>query len=580
MRILLLHPDDDPKKIACLKQKFDLVVDLGVAGHSSYQRWRESIGCPVKPIPKAEFTDLAIVQQALDLGVGCLVDDLGFDWWDLVSVRFYEQVLEVLRLQRLVDGCGPTPEIFLYGRGFHARVLNFLLPGRVRNFANNAAVPWRALQLVRRVARLRPSQVLEIAGDKYDGGYGFRRLLAAARDGCSEPVVLLPSAYSNASSVALGYAAILPDSRFLLVTTRSSGSVKDLPRNVSSAALASYARANVSNSELERLERSWQRLAEVFRQNRELSILVQAGYFDSVPRILKEGLSIRNAWLQVFASQRISAVLCADEMNWHTRLPILIARSQELPTAACHHGALDLRYSFRETSADWLLVKGRMERDYLVETCGLCSQQIEVAAPLRVRSSRLSGQAKKSIVFFSEPYENFGERCQEIYQEILPDLAELARQHDCEIVVKLHPYESLRTRKRLAESILHPQQRILLKVIDGPLQDELLERTWFAVTITSGAALDCALRRVPVFLCEWLDSSNSMYGEQFIKFRVAGRISGKEAISEIPSKLENFPVAELTNLWQTANPDRLRDLLSGALQNGPSKIGVAEARRA
>src|SRR5579884_2273243 len=211
--------------------------------------------------------------------------------------------------------------------------------------------------------------MLEILGDKYDGSYRLRRLMAKPKGGLRTSAVLLPSAYGNASYVALGYARMLPDQSFLLVATRRSGLIKDLPQNVVSARLASYAPPVISKSEFKRLVSSWQRVLHEFCREPMSSILSRVGCFDRVPLALKEGLYVRDAWLQIFASEPISAVLCSDEMNWRTRLPLLIARSKSLPTVACHHGALDIRYAFRKTSADRFLAKGLMEHNYLVERC-------------------------------------------------------------------------------------------------------------------------------------------------------------------------------------------------------------------
>ena len=55
---------------------------------------------------------------------------------------------------------------------------------------------------------------------------------------------------------------------------------------------------------------------------------------------------------------------------------------------------------------------------------------------------------RKSIVFFSEVYEiSGGGRAKEFYRDVLPPLADLAIQEHCQLVVKLHPAESLAERQ-------------------------------------------------------------------------------------------------------------------------------------
>src|SRR5581483_915392 len=382
MRILLLTHNDHPEKIADLRQSFDFIFDLSGSYSSSCQRWSELIGLPVEPVPKSQFADFRLVGKILNHGTDHVIDDLGFDWWDLISIEYYEQMLETLRLERFVSSCDANAEFFVIDSGFCARVLKYMAPGRVHEFTRASPLGRQRTTRVPRHLRLRPSQILEILGDKYDSNYRLRRLLTK-RAGSSDAVVLLPSAYGNASSTALNYARILPDKKFLLVSTRRSGRVKLIPENVACSALASYSPANVSSRELQQLLFSWHRLLQEFRRDRALSILAEVGCFDLVRHILQQGLFIRDAWLQVFASQPVSAVLATDEMNWHTRLPLLIAHAKGLPTVACHHGALDRRYSLRGTSADCLLVKGSMERNYVIEVCRRPAKQVEVGAPSR-----------------------------------------------------------------------------------------------------------------------------------------------------------------------------------------------------
>lgn len=580
MRVLLLaHNNDDPEKIAGHRESFDVVFDLGESCLSSCQRWSELIGKPVEPVPKSQFADLELAGKILDRGIGHLIDHLGFDWWDLISIEYFEQLLEIIRLERFVNGCNTNPEFFVMDSGFRIRVLKCLAPGRVHEFAGATRRKRQRLTKLTRHLRLRPSQILEIFGDKYDANYRFRRLLRN-RTGSSEPVVLLPSAYGNASSTALGYARILPDQKFLLVTTRRSGRVKHVPENIIPSALASYAPSNTSSRELQSLLFSWHRLLREFRQDRALSILSEVGCFDLVPRVLQQGLFIRDAWLQVFASEPVSAVLSADEMNWQTRLPLMIARARGLPAVACHHGALDRRYSLRGTSADCLLVKGSMERNYVTEVCRRSAKHVEVGAPSRTQSARIDHADKTAIVFFSEPYEHFGQRCREMYQQILPGLAELAYHNGLDLVLKLHPFENRRARKHSAEELLGRKLGSGFRVIDGPLEGELLARTWFGVTITSTAAMDCALQGIPVFLCKWLDSSNSLYAQQFISFGVAKELSSIGVISEIPRMLENFPIVEQERIWQTIRPERLRELFSESTDNRVLDTQIVEAERA
>ena len=563
MRVLLVHPEDDPTQLQGIEQEFDMAFDLGTSTPSCYESWSELLRCPFQPLATAEFQDCFQVARTFSLGTGQVFDDFGFDWWDLLSIRFYESLLEVIRLCRYIDSCSPADEIFVSRSCFHSRVLKLIAPRKIHELRVRSSLPGRVGLLSSRISRLSPRKTLEVLEDKYDGSYRLRRRIARRSSTASEPLVLLPSAYGNASQIQLAYARAVPEMKFLLVSTRRSGQVEERPANVSSAKLAAYVGEKPGSAELQRLLRAWTQLLEEFEKIRELKVLVRAGQLAEVPRICEQGLVARDAWLRVFDSQPIAAVLCADEMNCNTRLPILIARLRGIPTIACHHGALDVRYSMRPTSADRVLVKGPMEKDYLLGCCGCAPEKFEVGAPPREIGVFRKSSNKDGIVFFSEPYENFGARCREFYAELLPRLADLAIQMGCELLVKLHPYESRSQRERLATDVLSARQRRALRVVDGPLQTALLDRARFALTITSTAAVDAALHQVPVFLCEWLNRSSHKYAEQFVKFRVAKRISSAEELTAIPRLLEDFEPVNARELAEEIQPQRLRDLFSG-----------------
>ena len=48
------------------------------------------------------------------------------------------------------------------------------------------------------------------------------------------------------------------------------------------------------------------------------------------------------------------------------------------------------------------------------------------------------------------------------------------------------------------------------------LQPEMLNKTWFGVTILSTVVVECALRGIPCFLCAWLESWPYGYIDQFV----------------------------------------------------------------
>jgi hypothetical protein len=561
MRFLLLHPEDKPTHGPWSHQSWDRVIDLGSAGPSAYERWGEFFGCPAGPLEKLELTDFDQIRRTLSFGLGRLVDEHGLDWWELIALRFHEQMERVLRLRKLAAQFDARDEIFVSRSGFYAEVLQILLQRKLHSFLSGDSFLVKLRRLVGVAKKLRLHQQWQIVGDKYDAGYRIRHALSSRKKPCTRPVVLLPTAYVNVSRTLLSYASAVPDSDFLLVTTRQSGWVATPPANVTVARLASYAPGKYSSREYRDLLRSWGELLGSLGYDEELSVLKQMRVFDSVPALLREGLAIRDAWLQVFAAEPVSSVLCADDTNPYTHLPLWIAHERGLPAIACHHGALDGRYLFKRSHADVVLAKGRMEKDYLVNICGLPEKKVEIAAPKKdIPQLNL-------IVFFSEPIEISGGRCYEVYREVLPKLADLAIATQCELVIKLHPQESFREKRKFADAVLGGLQRQVTRVVEGRLTDELLQHVRFAVTVISTTAVDCALRGIPVFLCDWLDFSAYGYARQFIKFGAATKLTSSEEIAKIPGLLGRISVLNDTrDLWEPVTTERLQQLLSGSLK--------------
>src|SRR6185437_10935381 len=221
--------------------------------------WERSLGCKIEPYPSLSTSDFARLRRMFGFGCGRLIDRHGLDWWDLLSLRWLDQFEQVVLLSRLLATLSEDDLIFVSSNGAHTRLLQALALGRVHAIdAGRRSRPWHPLT---KLSRLRLGQTLEIIGDKYDGSYRLRRFFARRGTKPSDrPLVLLPSAYGNASRTELAYAALLPDVDFLLVTTRRSGNVAAVPDNVGGARLAAYAVPGPGESELQGLLRSWEEL--------------------------------------------------------------------------------------------------------------------------------------------------------------------------------------------------------------------------------------------------------------------------------------------------------------------------------
>jgi hypothetical protein len=283
---------------------------------------------------------------------------------------------------------------------------------------------------------------------------------------------------------------------------------------------------------------------------------------------LRRGLAVRDAWRNVLDTEPIQAVLCADDSNPNSRIPMLLAQGRGLPNIACHHGALDCRYMFKRSYGEIIWAKGKMEQDYLVRKCGVPPEKVEIAAPALPPNER--GSEKSScqafrpyVLFISEAFDISG-RSEEFYKDVLPPLADLALASGRELIVKLHPAESEHQRTETLAGILSAQQKTVTRIVSGPLTEDLLTKAWFGITILSTVAMECAIRGIPCFLCKWLEFWPYGYIEQFIRFGVGSGLNDPSEIAKIPQYLQQHTgrpdVSQ--NCWQPAAAGRLRQLLT------------------
>jgi hypothetical protein len=567
MRILLFHREDQPLAGPWIGQSWDVVFDLGRGGWAAYERWAQAFRCPVQPIDglNRDNSRTRRVRELLEWGRGHLVDREGIDWWEMTALLIHQQLETLVLLNKFAENVAPGAEVFITRNGFEARALRLLLGDRLQVMGQKAA-PTRknATHYVQRIKRLSGTQILDVLGDKYDGAYRVRRYWHRRPIRQEKPVVLLPSAYVNVSLLGTGYARLAPEIAFLLVSTRRSGRLRDAPPNVEQEWLASYAGESSAEERLEILAQ-WNAMQQEIGQVLELALLRRLGLMDDFPRRFAEGLAVRDAWRQVFEQEPIQAVLCGDDSNPYTHIPLLLARKRGLPAIVCHHGAFDGRYHFKTNHAEVILAKGKMEWDYLVNVCGVDRAEVEIGAPETGRAPSLHERIGDSIVFFSEPYEVALGRTEEIYRDLLPGLAELAAGCGKKLVVKLHPSESPHDRKSLAAKLLGREEMKRIEWLTGSLNAALLQKAWFGIAVLSSVVLDCVVHGVPCFVCDWLDLWPYGYVAQYRKFGVGIGLSAPEEIAKIPDLLaRQQPRQNVTaDCWQLISRERLEDLLTG-----------------
>ncbi len=572
MRVLLLDPSDTFSGDLCAT-KWDLIVDLARAPLSTHQRWAREAGCPAISLYQfaEEIEDLHALKRLLDLGLGVLVDRLGIDWWDITSLMVAPDVAEGMLARRLAKQLLPGSQLFCSRPNRIARTLQNLLGCELVTFqASKLRYAGRRLKHYGQViSRFEGHELRQIAWDKFDSTHSIRRWLAPRPRGTGSPLVLLPSAYANVSQTAISYAAMLSDQQFLLVCARESGELRGLPPNVRSIPLASYY-SPPNAEELGLLVEQWEGLRKtLIGAAVEFRLADAVGALNRVPALLRWGAAIRDKWLRVYDVENVVSCLSADDSNPYTRVPLILAGLRGLPAIACHHGALDARMAFKQHRADIYLAKGEMEKDYMLRVCRVAPEKVVLGAPAsaaRSQPSRVADvQTKPWMVFFSEPYEVVSWRSDEIYKELLPRLSALATGLGLKLVVKLHPFESVKSHRRYLERFLSREERQRIELRLEPFSPDVWQGIRFALTVESTVAMECAGRGVPVFFCAWLRDAWTGYVGQYERFGVGQALNSPDEIVQIPEMLSSYGVSfrgpRLTNaITATA----LRAVLSGS----------------
>ena len=404
MRVLLLQPEDSPGAGPWSRERWDLIVDLGKSSQFSADAWSRQHGCPVLRTDsfREGVGDVRRVRDMFSAGRGRLIDEEGIDWWDLTFLDVEQDALTVLALRRVVEEVS-SAELWATRSGRPAGLLAVMLKRTLRTFerkglARSAALALRYAGLARRFST---AQIKEIFLDKYDSGYRWRARFSRRRQPCVEPVVLVPSAYGNVSRMAAAYARQLPQQAFLTVATRQSGRQFAPPANVQVRDLADYAKAVAPLAEITSLQERWTKLRSDLSEIPNLQVLADAGVLDPVSDWIRDGLSVRDAWREVLESEPVCGVLCGDDSNRYTALPVLLAARRKIPTVDFHHGAFDGRYLMKRLPCDVYLAKNEMERDYLLRVCGLPGERVVIGGP----SPRATQFRKRT----STTGENFGD---------------------------------------------------------------------------------------------------------------------------------------------------------------------------
>jgi hypothetical protein len=329
------------------------------------------------------------------------------------------------------------------------------------------------------------------------------------------------------------------------------------------ASLDSYFEST-DGREVRELQQGWEYLKHhLVSTSEEFRAADLTGALDRMPSLIRWGIAVRRAWQRVFERENVVGCLCADDSNPYSRIPLILAAQQGIPTIACHHGALDFRMAFKTQYADVYLAKSEIERDYLERVCKVLPERIVSAgAPSPGKINQPA--EKKYVVFFTEPYHTWGWRPDEVYRDLLPQLLKLVQCFGLRLVLKLHPFESLRGYRRMLRRVMPASSVNDVELRTGPCGENLWHSMKFALTVQSTAALECADRGVPVFLCSWLCDPYTGYADQFARFGVGHPLQAPEDLASVPGLLEKqgFTEPRANQIWDSIDSEKLKRLFT------------------
>ena len=114
MKILLLHPEDSPRRGPWARQRWDQIVDLGKSSEATAVAWQTLTGAPVLRLEsfRRSIEDPRAAGEILRARFGQLLDASGLDWWELTSLFVHAELETALALRRLAASADLSGDLF------------------------------------------------------------------------------------------------------------------------------------------------------------------------------------------------------------------------------------------------------------------------------------------------------------------------------------------------------------------------------------------------------------------------------------------------------------------------------------
>ncbi len=471
------------------------------------------------------FEDFRRVRRLLDLGCGQLVDEHGLDWWEIMGLLLHGELELLILLQRLAKTVGSEDEVYISRPGIHASLLRAFTDYPRQGFSVASGAQKGGLAHYVRVSKkLSAPQIIDVFWDKYDSGYQFRGKFGRKPEPLRHPAVLLPTAYVNVSRTGIAYANTFSEENFLLVATRRSGWVDELPRNVAATWLSLYASLRDRSAENAEMDGRWRSLLRELGKRQSLKFCTGWVFWILFPS--GSGTDSKSAMPgKMFSTPNRFRLCCARTTvilirgfpcSWRRPADYRILPAITAPWMAATFQE-ELRRCDLGEGKNGRRLSGAKMRSAAGEGGNWCT--------CTARELECGGKIQAIVVSAIHPLYLGALRCYRgKARRILPGyFASVSRLGTGD---KTKTSGEVASCGKQARTIRHGRSDPFLRtenvtlLVSGPLTEDLLAKAWFGITILSTVATECAVRGIPCFLCKWLESWPYGYVEQFIRFGV------------------------------------------------------------
>lgn len=177
------------------------------------------------------------------------------------------------------------------------------------------------------------------------------------------------------------------------------------------------------------------------------------------------------------------------------------ARSKNIPTVLLQHGVLGPYYPFSDYPVDSFVVRGQYWYDQLSPE----SKKRAVILNPSYNKKREEKKSADSIVFITTPLRLNESTCDIDLQSILHTVVQAASELNINLIIRVHPLETIQDYKNRIESLLEKNTfSISIQYSQGEVMDKILSKAFAVVTFSSTVFLDCLHYPIPIISFDWI----------------------------------------------------------------------------